>query len=111
MNGARGYRDIKQADVIFVHLDRPGRYQRPIHIPTISEGPAALIRLDQIYDEYAARTRPDLDPSRNIRKCIVQARWVERCLEEGRRLEGGDKGGYEMRCVRHSKLAALRWGC
>ena len=30
---------------------------------------------------------------------MVQAEWVEQCVKQGKRLEGGDKGGWEIKYV------------
>lgn len=39
------------------------------------------------------------DKESRTRTCVVQAEWVEQCVKGGRRLEGGDKGGYEIKLV------------
>lgn len=37
------------------------------------------------------------DKDKLSRRCIVQSEWVEQCVKAGHRLEGGDKGGWEIK--------------
>jgi hypothetical protein len=52
-----------------------------------------------IYTHLARRTDTRRDKEARTRTCVVQAEWVEQCVKSGRRLEGGDKGGYEIKSV------------
>lgn len=50
-----------------------------------------------LYALLARRTNPVRDKDKLSRRCIVQSEWVEQCVKAGQRLEGGDKGGWEIK--------------
>jgi hypothetical protein len=50
-----------------------------------------------IYAHLARRTNGVQDKDSISRTCVVQAEWVEQCVKMGKRLEGGDKGGWEIK--------------
>lgn len=50
-----------------------------------------------LYAHLARRADVKRDREARSRTCVVQAEWVEQCVKTGRRIEGGDKGGYEIK--------------
>lgn len=53
--------------------------------------------LNDIYHYIANRELREHDNRRHERKCVVQAGWINACLQAGRRLEAGSKAGYEIK--------------
>lgn len=64
---------------------------------SIQEAHKAGFTLHEVYSFFANRQDRMSDPHRQSRKSVVQAEWVNACIQMGRRLEGGDKGGYEIK--------------
>ena len=54
-----------------------------------------------IYAHLARRTNLAQDMEARTRTCVVQAEWVEQCVKLGKRLEGGDKGGWEVKYAQY----------
>lgn len=57
-----------------------------------------------IYAHLARRTNVAKDQESRARTCVVQAEWVEQCVKMGKRLEGGNKGGWEIKYVHTRKV-------
>lgn len=101
-NGAElGCHRPDHADVIILHFPTPQLNRRyPGLEPERTEEECRARNVWETADLYALlarRTNSAKDKDKLSRRCIVQSEWVEQSVKAGRRLEGGDKGGWEIK--------------
>jgi hypothetical protein len=91
------------ADVIILYTPTPGHHKTVEGQDTgrtTQECRAGNVwETADIYAHLARRTNVARDHESRARSCVVQAERVEQCVKQGKRLEGGDKGGWEIKYV------------
>lgn len=98
--GAKGCRNIIEADVILVHAPDWGldKLVQPEPINrSLKECYQDGFAQNEIFQYLASRLHRELDHLRYDRKSVVQSGWVEACIQHRARLESGNMGGYEIR--------------
>lgn len=91
------------ADVIILHFPTPQQNRRVPDLEAERTEEECRERnvweTADLYALLARRTNSIKDKDKLSRRCIVQSEWVEQSVKTGKRLEGGDKGGWEIKCV------------
>jgi hypothetical protein len=88
------------ADVIIVFTAEPKVWKNvKSEIPLYRRINPNLPSPEEVYHSFATRVIREGDPHDSRRKCVMQAHWVELCLQKNRLLSGPEKADWEIMCV------------